>query len=502
MLNLKKRKGAMALTALAVAGSGVLAMVSPASAAPAPVPVAHVTSPAAKTVKATWTVSPDASVDNYVVTLDKDGVVPFDYQASVAAPATTLTIENVAPGCYKAVVWAEDAGTKTPTEAEESPICLVSPPQPGVPNPWLANNWLMPHSTSKALIQDVYKKWTSCSTTEPNGRIARLDEETFWNAEFQRGVQAPNINSFVVGDASPLKSVFSGKFSRLVFPPAGGFLTEGQQADRDWYAAFFDQSFKWETTFVGGYRRADVNKDGNFTTAERRAAINTSIQAGLNGVGWGRRHHLVRTLAEDAAQTEGPAFRLYRAYFDRTPDAGGFCYWANQLRNGRSLLSISEFFLQSQEFKNTYGEYEKGAPEGPKTDEAEFVALVYANVLDRDPEAAGFAFWTRQLQDGRYSPADVLIGFSESKEFQTKTAQELGVALVRIHETNKMPTPEQYVEAGDNLLGLAGIFNPIPDNGSVGSSDDAFWLSLPSETGWGSYYMYVLNSVLHFNSIP
>ena len=159
------------------------------------------------------------------------------------------------------------------------------------------------------------------------------------------------------------------------------------------------------------------------------------------------RIQLVSTLAEEAEQTDGPAYRLYTAYFSRNADFGGLTYWSKKLRSGWSLLQVSEFFVKSSEFRNTYGEYETNAPEGPKTDAAEFVALVYANVLDRTPDGSGFAFWTRQLQSGRYSPAEVMVGFSEATEFKNKLQVRVGSGMAFAHMLRRMPTEAEYVLA-------------------------------------------------------
>lgn len=159
------------------------------------------------------------------------------------------------------------------------------------------------------------------------------------------------------------------------------------------------------------------------------------------------RVQLVTSLAEEAEQTDGPAYRLYTAYFHRNPDFGGLMFWSSKLRTGWSLLQVSNFFVHSSEFKNTYGEYETNAPEGPKTDAAEFVALVYANVLDRAPDGSGFSFWTRQLQSERKSPAEVLIGFSEAPEFKNKMAVRVGAGMLFAHELRRMPTNGEYTLA-------------------------------------------------------
>ena len=103
--------------------------------------------------------------------------------------------------------------------------------------------------------------------------------------------------------------------------------------------------------------------------------------------------------------------RLYKAYFLRDPSQKEIDYWAERYASKRaSLASISEFFARSNEFKNRYG----------SLTDAQFVELVYRNVLQRSPDAAGLAHWIDALRRGQ-SRGSVMLGFSESGEFQRRT---------------------------------------------------------------------------------
>jgi len=107
---------------------------------------------------------------------------------------------------------------------------------------------------------------------------------------------------------------------------------------------------------------------------------------------------------------EGPATRLYLAFFKRHPDAGGLAYWAGQLENGSSESSVARGFADSSEFDQNYGSL---------TDDA-FVLVVYHNVLDRSPDAGGLAYWSGQLAGGL--DRGVMVGeFAASAEFISKT---------------------------------------------------------------------------------
>ena len=111
---------------------------------------------------------------------------------------------------------------------------------------------------------------------------------------------------------------------------------------------------------------------------------------------------------------EGSIYRLYRAYFLREPDRGGFATWYVYSVRGWPLDQISEAFARSSEFRNRYGALGDGA----------FVDLVYRNVLGRAPDPAGSAHWLAQMAKGA-SRGSVMVAFSNSNEYRRTT--DLGV---------------------------------------------------------------------------
>jgi len=104
--------------------------------------------------------------------------------------------------------------------------------------------------------------------------------------------------------------------------------------------------------------------------------------------------------------------RLYLAYFLRDGEPAGVAHWSAVYASGRSLVAISNVFAQSSEFKNRYGQLDNG----------DFVVLAYANVFDREPDAAGLAYWTKQLDSMRRSRGAFMVGLSESAEFKRITS--------------------------------------------------------------------------------
>jgi hypothetical protein len=106
-------------------------------------------------------------------------------------------------------------------------------------------------------------------------------------------------------------------------------------------------------------------------------------------------------------QTAGVAYRLYSAAFDRTPDEAGLGHWIDRLDHGADLVKdVAQSFINSQEFQSTYG---------PNISDHQFITLLYNNVLDRNPDQGGLAFWNTQMAQG-LSRAEVLVNFSESSE--------------------------------------------------------------------------------------
>jgi len=92
--------------------------------------------------------------------------------------------------------------------------------------------------------------------------------------------------------------------------------------------------------------------------------------------------------------------KVYVAYFNRAADAEGLYFWADKLAEGMDMPTIASYFSQSAEAKALY----------PNTaDTSAFVTAVYANVLGRTPDQAGFDFWTTNLNNGSMQPATFVL---------------------------------------------------------------------------------------------
>jgi acetyl esterase/lipase len=114
--------------------------------------------------------------------------------------------------------------------------------------------------------------------------------------------------------------------------------------------------------------------------------------------------------SEPSPQVSGAITRLYGTAFRRAPDENGQAYWTRLYLRGRSLSAIAGQFAASSEFVSTYGRLGNG----------DFVAQLYRNVLDREPDPSGHAYWANMLDSGR-TRGWVMIGFSQSAEMRAKT---------------------------------------------------------------------------------
>ncbi len=124
-------------------------------------------------------------------------------------------------------------------------------------------------------------------------------------------------------------------------------------------------------------------------------------------------------LAFDIDGAAGQAYRVYQAALGRAPDAGGLGFWIAALDRGTSLDDVAAQFVASPEFRATYGAL---GDDG-------FLSTIYHNILGREADAEGFAFWQAALGNG-YTRAQLVAQFSESAENQSQVGAAIadGVA--------------------------------------------------------------------------
>ncbi len=164
-------------------------------------------------------------------------------------------------------------------------------------------------------------------------------------------------------------------------------------------------------TFAGNRADFTIVNNGNNTVTVSQA--NGSIDTLVN---IDRLRFADASVSLDINGHGGQAYGLYQAVFNRLPDAAGLGFWINALDTGASLIDVTNTFISSPEFVATYN----------SLDTANFVRLLYVNILNRTAEPGGFAYWTGVLDAGATDRANVVLNFSASPEFQGNLATTIG----------------------------------------------------------------------------
>jgi hypothetical protein len=83
-------------------------------------------------------------------------------------------------------------------------------------------------------------------------------------------------------------------------------------------------------------------------------------------------------------------------------------YWINNYSTGiDDERAVASSFLASAEFKQRYGD---------NISNAKYVETLYTNVLGRNYDQEGYNYWLGNLNNGKETRYELLLGFSESTE--------------------------------------------------------------------------------------
>ena len=139
---------------------------------------------------------------------------------------------------------------------------------------------------------------------------------------------------------------------------------------------------------------------------------------------------LVELFSGEGATTVQQVTRLYMAALGRIPDRDGMGYWTNRRKAGDPLARLADQVIGSPEFEKRFG----------SPDSEGFVELLYRNVLDREPDAKGGAYWVSALETGGWTPTRVLLTFSESIENRERTAAQVETSVLHLGLWEDRPT--------------------------------------------------------------
>ena len=79
---------------------------------------------------------------------------------------------------------------------------------------------------------------------------------------------------------------------------------------------------------------------------------------------------------------------------------------------------IAKSFLKSDEYITRFKDSDS---------DEKFVNNLYQNVLGRLPDNEGFQYWFNQLDSGRETKSDLLLGFAESSENKALFSEMTGI---------------------------------------------------------------------------
>mgnify|MGYP006416060385 FL=1 len=231
-----------------------------------------------------------------------------------------------------------------------------------------------------------------------NGTIELASENNFSNIRIYQSDHSLAIENVILTDESDsiiigdlIKNIYAGGGNDVLTGFSDGIILDGGTGNDIWTINDSLSNYISKQTASG------------FTLAN---AANESVSyLGIDKVTF-TDGNLILDALPSVATTQ--AYRLYKTAFDREPDFEGLGYWINEMDTGFTLNDVASSFIASVEFKSLYGNTPSNT---------DFVRLLYNNVLDRDPDEEGYAYWLNDMDNG-LSKEGVLISFSESSENQ------------------------------------------------------------------------------------
>ena len=122
--------------------------------------------------------------------------------------------------------------------------------------------------------------------------------------------------------------------------------------------------------------------------------------------------------AEDSNLTtqEEQIIELYIATFNRAPDRAGLDYWLNEMqKNHWTNETVAKSMFMQKEALELYGD----------GDTDRFITSVYKNVLNRDPDEAGKAYWKKELESGNIPKEKFIIAILNGAKAQGDESEDV-----------------------------------------------------------------------------
>lgn len=115
-----------------------------------------------------------------------------------------------------------------------------------------------------------------------------------------------------------------------------------------------------------------------------------------------------------AVSSVNPITKLYQAAFDRVPDSAGLTNYTAAYGAGAGTMTLKQIATQWTSTIEFTTDYPASMPN------ADYVGLLYWNVLHRAADPVGAANFTAALNSGKLTRADVLLELSQSPEFDLR----------------------------------------------------------------------------------
>lgn len=126
--------------------------------------------------------------------------------------------------------------------------------------------------------------------------------------------------------------------------------------------------------------------------------------------------------------------KLYISLFGRAPDLEGLEFWSGRIKAGETVSSVASQMFSVEPARRFF-------PEG--LDKGGIVNAFYRNVLGRDADADGQAYWSKQMESGK-AIGEVLSTIVAATDNYSGSDPN-GLQSARLF-ANKKAVSEAYVE--------------------------------------------------------
>ncbi|MFW2380346.1 MAG: DUF4214 domain-containing protein, partial [Acidimicrobiales bacterium] len=182
-----------------------------------------------------------------------------------------------------------------------------------------------------------------------------------------------------------------------------------------------------------------------------------------NGVSPGR---VIAEIGDSPEHRRHVVTMLYARILDRRPDDAGLDYWSAGLVDLLTADALAREMLSSEEFYLRAGGTDR-----------DFVAALYRTLLNREPEPAGWDYWSGLMADGvsRRAVANEFLRSAEGllqpelslEESEPVAGSEGSVATIRIDVDRDVVVEASAVLVAVDGIRIDGTLSPDPEDLSV-----------------------------------